>query len=162
MLLHSFKKNITLKESEKKVLVAQSCPTLCNSMDCSPSGSSVHGILQERVLEWVAIPFSRGSSWPRDWTWISCIAGRFFNRVSHQQRRHIQSLTILRCWKLFLIVFLLLYYTTQWWKVWIPRMSHEWLNWTISIVPGYFSKPCSSSHSFSITRGVTSAGGWLK
>ena len=47
-------------------------------MDCSLPGSSVHGILQARILEWVAIPFSRGSSWPRDWTWVSCIAGRFF------------------------------------------------------------------------------------
>ena len=44
------------------VLVAQSCPTLCNSMDCSLPGSSVHGILQARILEWVAVPFSRGSS----------------------------------------------------------------------------------------------------
>ena len=41
-------------------------------------GSSVHGIFQARVLEWVAIFFSRGSSWPRDWTWVSCIAGRHF------------------------------------------------------------------------------------
>ena len=49
-----------------KVLVAQSCPTLCDTMDCSPSGSSVHGILQARILEWVAVPFSRGSSQPRD------------------------------------------------------------------------------------------------
>ena len=47
-------------------------------MDCSPSGSSVHGIFQARLLEWVAISFSRGSSWPRDWTQVSCIAGRFF------------------------------------------------------------------------------------
>ena len=53
-------------------------PTLSDSMDCSPPGSSVHGILQARILEWVAIPFSRGSSWPRDWTWVPCIAGRFF------------------------------------------------------------------------------------
>ena len=45
-----------------KVLVAQSCPTLCDPMDCSPSSSSVHGILQARILEWVAISFSRGSS----------------------------------------------------------------------------------------------------
>ena len=45
-----------------KVLVAQSCPTLCHPMDCSPPGSSVHGILQARILEWVAISFSRGSS----------------------------------------------------------------------------------------------------
>ena len=51
-----------------KVLVAQSCPTLCNSMDRSLPGSSVHGILQARISEWVVIPFSRGSSWPRDWT----------------------------------------------------------------------------------------------
>ena len=45
---------------------------------CNLPCSSVHGILQARILEWVAIPFSRGSSWPRDWTWVSCIAGRFF------------------------------------------------------------------------------------
>ena len=44
-------------------------------MDYSPPGSSVHEIVQGRILQWVAIPFSRGSSWPRDWTWVSCIAG---------------------------------------------------------------------------------------
>ena len=48
----------------------QSCPTLCDPMDCSPRGSSVHGILQARILEWIAISFSRGSSWPRDGTRI--------------------------------------------------------------------------------------------
>ena len=47
-------------------------------MDCSPPGSFVHGILQAGILEWVAIPFSRGSSWPRDQTWVSCFADRFF------------------------------------------------------------------------------------
>ena len=47
------------------VYVSQSCLTLCNPMDCSPPGSSVHGILQARILEWVAIPFFRGSSQPR-------------------------------------------------------------------------------------------------
>ena len=47
-------------------------------MDCSLPGSSVHGILQTRILEWVAVPFSKGSSQPRDWTWVSCIAGRLF------------------------------------------------------------------------------------
>ena len=58
---------LSFLHSEKvKVLIAQSCPTLCNPMDCSPSGSSVHGILQARILEWLAIPFSRGSSQPRD------------------------------------------------------------------------------------------------
>ena len=60
----------------KYVLVAQSCLTLCDPMDCNVPGSSVHGIFQTRILEWVAIFFSRGSSWPRDWTQVSCIAGR--------------------------------------------------------------------------------------
>ena len=60
------------------MLVAQSCPTVCDSMHCSPPDSSVHRIHQARILQWVAIPFSRGSSWPRDWTWVSCISGRFF------------------------------------------------------------------------------------
>ena len=50
--------------------VAQSCLTLCDPMDCSLPGSSVHGIFQARVLEWVAISFSRGSSWPRDQSWF--------------------------------------------------------------------------------------------
>ena len=56
-----------------RVLVSQSYPTVCDSVDCSPQGSSVHGILQARTLECIAIPFSRG-----DWTQISCIASRFF------------------------------------------------------------------------------------
>ena len=60
------------------MLVAQLCPTFCDPMDCSPLGSFVHGILQARILEWVAISFSRGSSQPRDQTWVSCIAGRCF------------------------------------------------------------------------------------
>ena len=59
--------------------VTQSCPNLCDHMDCSPPGSSVHGILQARMLEWVAISVSRGSSRPRDWTQVSRIAGRRFN-----------------------------------------------------------------------------------
>ena len=58
--------------------VTQSCPTLGDPMDCSPPGSSIHGIFQARVLEWAAISFSRGSSQPRDRTWVSCIAGRGF------------------------------------------------------------------------------------
>ena len=63
---------------EVKVLVAQSCPTVCTPMDCNPSGSSADGILQARTLEQVVISFSRGSSWPRDQTQVSWIAGRFF------------------------------------------------------------------------------------
>ena len=60
-LLLSLKKkqcSSNINTKKVKVLVAQSCPTLCNPMDCSPSGSSIHGILQARLLEWVAIPFS--------------------------------------------------------------------------------------------------------
>ena len=63
-------------ESESEV--AQSCPTLCDPMDCSLSGSSVHGIFQARVLEWIAISFPRGSSRPRNRTQVSHIAGRHF------------------------------------------------------------------------------------
>ena len=58
-------------------LVAQTCPTLCDPMDCSLPGSSVHRLFQARILEWVAISFSRRSFQPRDQTWVSCITGRF-------------------------------------------------------------------------------------
>ena len=54
-------------------LVAKSCLTLCSLMNCSPPGSFVHGISQARILGWVVISFSRGSFWPRDQTWVSCI-----------------------------------------------------------------------------------------
>ena len=60
------------------VLSHFSCFRPCNPMDCRLPGSSVHGILQARILEWVAISFSRGPSWPRDRTQVFCIAGRFF------------------------------------------------------------------------------------
>ena len=63
-------------------LVAQSCPALCDPMDCSPPGSSVHRIFQARILEWVTISFSRESSQPGDWTQVSSIAGRLFTTVS--------------------------------------------------------------------------------
>ena len=60
-----------------KVSAAQSCPTLCDPLGCSLPGSSVHGILQARTLEWVAVPFSRGSSQPGDRPQVSCTACRF-------------------------------------------------------------------------------------
>ena len=63
---------------EVLTFVTQLCLTLCEPMDCSLPGSSVRGILQARILEWIAISFSRGSSWPRDWTQVSRIAGRHF------------------------------------------------------------------------------------
>ena len=65
-------------ESKSESEVAQSCPTLCNPIDCSLPGSSMHGIFQARILEWLAVSFSRGSSQPRDWTWVSYTAGRLF------------------------------------------------------------------------------------
>ena len=58
--------------------VAQSWPTLCDPTDYSLPGSTIHGIFQARILEWVAISFSKRSSWPRDWTRVSCIIGRRF------------------------------------------------------------------------------------
>ena len=65
----------------------QSCLTLCDPMDCSPPGSSVHGILQKRILEWVTIYFSRGSSLPSNWTHVSSVQ---FSRsvVSYSLRPH--------------------------------------------------------------------------
>ena len=65
----------SVSESE----IAQLCPTLFDPVDCSLPGSSIHGIVQARILEWVAISFSRGSSQLGDWTRVSCIAGRHFN-----------------------------------------------------------------------------------
>ena len=82
-------------------IVAQSCPTLCNPMDCSPPGCSVHGISQARILESVATSFSRGSSRPRDRTQVFCIAGRFFTisqtegsrRRGRQRMRWLDGIT---------------------------------------------------------------------
>ena len=61
-----------------KMLVTQLCPTLFNPIDYSPLSFFVHEILQAKILEWVSIPFFKASFWPRDQTWVSCIAGKFF------------------------------------------------------------------------------------
>ena len=66
-----------------QVLTAQSCPTLCNPINCNPPGSSVHGNLQARTLEWRAVPFSRESSRPSDQTQTSCFACGFLT-IEHQ------------------------------------------------------------------------------
>ena len=89
-----------------KVLVAQLCLTLWDPMDYSPSGSSVHGILQARILEWVAIPFSRGSSWPRDQTQVSYIARAI--REDHLIKSGIEIIGSLRPWEGYFISHLLL------------------------------------------------------
>ena len=75
---------------EVNVKLAQSCLTSCDSMDCKLPGSSVHRILQARILEWVAFPFSRRSSQPRDRTQVSHITGGFFT-MSHQGSTRILS-----------------------------------------------------------------------
>ena len=79
------------------VWVAWSCLTLWDPMDCSSPGSSVHGILQGRKLEWVAIPFSRGSSPPRDQTQVSCIAGRFFTIWTTEEAHYVLHLVAYIC-----------------------------------------------------------------
>ena len=99
----------------------------CNPMDCSPPGSSVHGILQARILKWVGIPFSRGSSWPRDQTRVSCIAGRFFTIwVTREARREglqmslylrrLHYLPCLYCFAQFFFFFFFFFtkFTTSW------------------------------------------------
>ena len=70
------------------VCVSHSVGSLCNPMGYSPPGSSVHGILQARILEWVAISFSRGSSQPREWTRVSCIAHRCFTIWATREAEH--------------------------------------------------------------------------
>ena len=76
--------------------VIQLCLTLCDPMDYSLPGSLVHGIFQARVLEWVAISFSRGSSQPRDRTCVSCIVGRRFYSLSHQSTSKLIGVSLFR------------------------------------------------------------------
>ena len=82
-----------IKHTDTHTEVAQSCPTLGNPIDCSPPGSSVHGIFQAWILEWVAVSFSRGFSWPRDRTRASRIVSRRFTvwatREAHQKHRRV-------------------------------------------------------------------------
>ena len=78
MLFMGFSRQQYRKVKESESEVSQSCPTLCDPMDCSLPGSSIHGIFQARILEWVTISFSRRSSQLRDWTWVCHIVGRCF------------------------------------------------------------------------------------
>ena len=90
-------------ESESEV--AQSCPTLCNPVDCSLPGSSVHGILQARILEWVAISFSRGSSRPRDQTQVSHIGGGRFNLWATREAHQLYSVNYIGIQLILTLVF---------------------------------------------------------
>ena len=82
----------------RKVKVTQLCLTLCNPRDCTPPGFSVHGILQARILECVAIPFSRGPFQPRDWTSGSCMSGEFFTVWATREAKNmgVGSLSLLQ------------------------------------------------------------------
>ena len=93
-IIMSLNRSWKVKESQ----VAQPCPTLCDLIDCSLPCSFVHGIFQARVLEWVAISFSRGSSQPSDQTQLSHIAGRHFTvwaTMEAKLRRHIISTRVI-------------------------------------------------------------------
>ena len=80
----SLRRGVDLPGLPVKVKVTKSCPTLCDTMDCSLPGSSVHGLLQARILEWVAISFPRGSSQHRDGSQVSCICRQILYHLSHQ------------------------------------------------------------------------------
>ena len=79
---------INRRKKKWKLIVAQSCPTLCDPVKCSLSGSSVRGILQSRIPEWVSIPFSKVSSWTRGQTQVSWIASRFFTIWASKEAQH--------------------------------------------------------------------------
>ena len=93
-----------------KVLAALSCLTLCDPMNCCSPGSSVHGILQPRILEWVAFPFSRGYSQPRDRTQVSYVASGFFTSWTTREAQDICSMNIFSWFIASLFTFLMIYF----------------------------------------------------
>ena len=142
----------------------QSCLTLCDPMDHCLPDSSVHGIFQLRILEWVATPSFRGSSLPRDWTHISCIAGRFFtymlssvillcftwdlcfctvtytmslgNFISHTTFFPLRRITVLCCQLNNLYICLLVFF--------LLFSNSSWLKLNLDILLDYFKKKSSS------------------
>ena len=128
-------------------LVAQSCPTLCHPMNCSPPGSSVHGLLQARILEWVAMPSSRGSSQPRDRTQVSCIADGFLT---------VPRICIYTC-----------HPVTPWWS--LSGVStdhtgqyHTWSVWVYYTHSGRYNIARTSSSQFSALAAIISASFWSR
>ena len=87
-------------------LVTKSCMTLCNPRDCSPPGSSVHGVSQARILEWVSIFFYSRSSWPRNWTHVSGLAGRFLTTEPPGKPSHCTRAQPTSIWSILTLLYL--------------------------------------------------------
>ena len=122
-----------------KVKVAQLCPTLCEPMD-----STAHGILQARILEWVAFPFSRESSWPRNRTGVSCIAGGFFTNwaISEVLNSYVKTLIIYLCQSVYMLK-ITIYADTSLIPVQRHR-THSSLSLSVTLLPQW-ETPSSSS-----------------
>ena len=111
------------------MLVAELCPTLCHPMGCSSPGSSIHGIFQARILEWVAIAFSRGSSQPRDETWVSCTAGRFFTNWATREAPYKSTI-------------LMKFQSTSYWAIFFLKHNKVSLKFTWKNKPSALNKIC--------------------
>ena len=133
------------------MLLAQSCPTLCDSIDCGPPVSSVHWIFQARVLEWVAFSYSRWSSQLTGWTQVSCITGRFFiiwatREAPNEDNSWANSFScLINCLVNFYVPFGL-EFILMWWEL------HWCLCLTISCILRTISKACDY---------VSGSGGWI-
>ena len=128
-------------------LVAQLCSTLCDPTDCSPPGSSVCGVPQARILEWVAILFSRGSFQPRDRTRVSCTVRQILYRVATRKALHLwqrEVVTLLLFWAALISPWTLVWASSgSWWwtgkpgvlqSMGLQRVGHDWvteLNWPL-------------------------------
>ena len=123
--MSTFLKRYNLRVSEWASEVAQSCPTLCDPMDCSLPGSSIHGIFQARILEWVAISFSRRSFQPRDWTQVShCRPGSLHCRQTLYHLSHQGSLRVMN------IKFYRLKKQIYKYSVWEELTVHRWIKFS--------------------------------
>ena len=109
--------------------VAQSCPTPSNPMDCSLPGSSVHGISEVRILKWAAISFSRGSSWFRDWTHVSCIGRHILYHWANREAPKL-SLSIMNL----ALSILFIYYPYIYWLELYARLLPWFLGYIKKII----------------------------
>jgi len=119
---------------EKESIVTQSCPTLCNSMDYSPPGSSVHGVLQARILKWITIPFFRKSSRPSDRTWVRQILYHLSHQGSYtmQQSKFTAYNSKMTFWGSSYLCLLLCV---------VRRMCNPWYQDSLQIISMYIKRP---------------------